>query len=208
MSASTAQKSAVVPSSGWKFSSVRCGQSAALMSQNRHSCALSTRFAGFSSASPQINAPSSEWTTRPPLLAVCGPCGPGRCLPSNFEGLVWVGCSRNRVQVDHGPDEVAGAVVAGLHVDDYGVVVPLCDQVRLPASVAGLPRSWKSFCSSMSALEPPFSQSAMRSFSSTVCCKSHSAWLKFDGVLVQSWYCALNQTAHSHEFSSVSSLGS
>ena len=36
----------------------------------------------------------------------------------------------------------------------------------------------------------------------------HWAWLKSDGVLVQSWWWALNQTAHSHECSPASSLGS
>ena len=36
----------------------------------------------------------------------------------------------------------------------------------------------------------------------------HWAWLKSDGTLVQSWWWALNQMAHSHEFSLVSSLGS
>ena len=56
MSASTAQKSAVVPSSGWKFSSVGCGQSAALMSQNRHSCGLGTLLVGLPSGSRRINA--------------------------------------------------------------------------------------------------------------------------------------------------------
>ena len=36
----------------------------------------------------------------------------------------------------------------------------------------------------------------------------HWVWLKSDATLAQFWWWALNQTAHSHEFSPVSSRGS
>ena len=51
------QKSAVSPASGSEASSTRCGQSAAVMSQKRHSCLLGTRLAGWSADSRRMSAP-------------------------------------------------------------------------------------------------------------------------------------------------------
>ena len=53
------QKSEVVLSCGSASPSMRYGQSAAVMSQNRHSCAFGTRLAGFLAASRRIKDPRS-----------------------------------------------------------------------------------------------------------------------------------------------------
>ena len=76
-----------------------------------------------------------------------------------------------------------------------------------PASVADLPWSSKLFCPSMFTSKPPCFQFAFRLLRSAVWFSLHSAWLNSDVVLVQSWWRALNQMAHSHEFSPVSNLG-
>ena len=87
------------------------------------------------------------------------------------------------------------------------VFVPLRYQVA-PASVADLPRRRNPFCPSMFTLQPMTCQSVLRLLGNTAWFSIHWAWLKSDCVVVQFWWRALNQTAHSHEFSPVSSLGS
>ena len=57
------QKSVVSPASGSAASSIRAGQSAAPMSQNRHSCRDGTRLAGSSADRRRMSAPRF-WTNR------------------------------------------------------------------------------------------------------------------------------------------------
>ena len=53
------------------------------------------------------------------------------CLPTEFESPVTLQRSRDGVQVNHHLDDVAGALLPGLHVDDDRLAVPLRDQVGL-----------------------------------------------------------------------------
>ena len=52
-------------------------------------------------------------------------------LPPEFESPVTLLRSRDGVQVNHHLDDVTGALLPGLHVDDDRLAVPLRDQVGL-----------------------------------------------------------------------------
>ena len=52
-------------------------------------------------------------------------------LPPEFESPVTLQRSRDGVQVNHHLDDVTGALLPGLHVDDDRLAVPLRDQVGL-----------------------------------------------------------------------------
>ena len=96
-------------------------------------------------------------------------------LPSQLEIPVLLQRSRDGVQVNHHLDNVTGAVLPGLDVDDDRLPVSLRDQVGLPASVADLPWSSKLFCPSMFTSKPPCFQFAFRLLRSAVWFSIHSA---------------------------------
>ena len=54
---------------------------------------------------------------------------PARNLPSEFDGSVLFESPGDGVQVDHDLGAAAGAVLAGLGVDDDGIVFPAGDDV-------------------------------------------------------------------------------
>ena len=102
------------------------------MSQKRHSCLPGTRVGGLSAASLRINAPEvlyelvvhrlRRYADR--VVQVGG-------LSPEFETPVTLQRSRDGVQVNHHLDDVTGALLPGLHVDDDRLAVPLRDQVGL-----------------------------------------------------------------------------
>ena len=67
-----------------------------------------------------------------------GDLSPGLQVPVLFE------CLGNSVQVDHHLNDVAGVLLAGLRVDDDGLVVPSGDKVGPAGQRCGLAAEFKS----------------------------------------------------------------
>ena len=111
---------------------VRSWQSGALMSQNRHSCGLGTRLAGLSYASLRINAPRFRinWSSTASAGMRTVWSSYVAC-PPELQVLILFQRSWDGVQVNHHLDDVAGALMASLRVDDDGFVVAPRDEVGL-----------------------------------------------------------------------------
>ena len=117
------QKLVAVPSPGSEPVSIRSGQSAALMSQNRHSWGLGTRLGGVAAARRRIVDPSLSvtWSSRAPLGTCAVRSGYGHLTGELGVAVTGRGFGHGLL-VDHDLDGVLGLFLAGFHVDDEWVV--------------------------------------------------------------------------------------
>lgn len=114
----------------------------------------------------------------------------------------------NGVQVDHHLHGVAGAFVAGFGVDDDAVIFAVGDDVGPAGQSRRFTAEFKPVLSldvDVVAADFPVG-SALVEQRSVV--EQPLCLLKSDVTFAQSWWCALNQMAHSQEFSPVSRRGS